>query len=123
LIALAVIAGVSEGIVWVGNTHGWPGAIVAILVGGFVSLMVGGAVGVPGPPPLLVLVVFAGLFEGVVWGLIAYGWPGAILGGVAGFVIGHVIGILLLIPLTLVALLLSSYRGSHPLRDTEIDGP
>jgi hypothetical protein len=93
-IALLVLAGISAFIVWSFHTVDWPLAVAALLISGFMGLMVGGLVGVHLLPTLMALTAFAGLFEGIFQGRAAFGWIGAIVGGMIGLVAGPIVTLL-----------------------------
>jgi hypothetical protein len=125
LLALAVIAGLSEGIVWVGNTHGWLATVFAAIVCGILALTTCGVVGVPVDASFRAFATLIGVFEGIVWGVVHFGWFGVVIGGLVGFVAGHFGGLLLLMLLVIVLLGFPSIRASlrepRMLLDSEID--
>jgi ribose/xylose/arabinose/galactoside ABC-type transport system permease subunit len=98
-IALAVLAAISGFIVWSFHTVDWPAYLAALVIGGFLGLMVGGLVGVHLLPSLMAMLTFGGVFEGIYLGWSSYGWGGAILGGLIGLAAGPSV---VLVPMMLI---------------------
>lgn len=96
---LLLLFAISGAVVRAGNAFGWPAAMAVGAVGGFAGLLAGGLVGVSVVQTFSVMVVFVCALEGIAWGALHHGWPGAILAGLAGIVVGHIVGSL---PLALI---------------------
>jgi ribose/xylose/arabinose/galactoside ABC-type transport system permease subunit len=98
-IALLLLAAISGFIVWSFHTVDWPAYLAALVIGGFIGLMVGGLVGVHLLPSLMAMLTFGGVFEGIYLGWCSYGWVGAILGGLVGLAAGPSV---VLVPMMLI---------------------
>ena len=114
-IALLLLAIISAFIVWSFHTVDWPAYLAALVIGGFIELMVGGLVGVHLLPSLMAMLTFGSLFEGIYLGWSSHGLGGAILGGLIGLAAGPSV---VLVPMMLVHFVLL-LCGIDPLANLE----